>query len=151
MRLTLLIWILFSFHCYCSSKESLVVGNWVCDSFTVGDEAAGIFDVSHTVEYRSNGTSTDIHFYKLRGYEEQIWLKVAYSGPWKIEGNLLVEETEETEIVDAAHPELKNSEEVKAVMTFEDTKFVSEIIELTNSKFVTKKLDEDEIGTCLKV
>ncbi|QSX38417.1 hypothetical protein [Shewanella sedimentimangrovi] len=151
MRLILILLVLLPFDSHSTSKEELVVGNWKCDSFTIGEEDADIFDVTHTVEYRADGTSTDIHLYKLRGMEAQVWIKVAHTGPWKIQGDLLIEKAELTEILDAAIPELTKSEEMLQALSFEGETFISDIIELTKSKFVTKDHELDELGTCVKI
>jgi hypothetical protein len=151
MRITPILLVLFSFFSFASPDESLAVGNWKCDSFTVGEEGEDIFDVSHSVEYRSDGTSIDIHIYKLKGMEDEVWLKVAHSGPWKITGNILTEETAKTEIIDASIPELKSSIEIIEAVSYEGEVFISEIIELSKSKFITKDKELDEAGTCIKV
>jgi hypothetical protein len=150
MRVISILLVLFSFSSYGTTNESLAVGSWKCDSFTDGEEDVGIFDVTHTVEYRQNGTSTDIHIYRLRGMEDDVWIKVAHSGPWEINGNILTEEAVETVILDASIPELKDSKEILQVISYEGETFISEIIELSDSKFITKKKLEDA-GTCVKV
>jgi hypothetical protein len=151
MRIILIVLVIFSFYSFGTPNESLAVGNWKCDSFTDGDEDVGIFDVTHTVEYRQDGTSTDIHIYRLRGMEDDVWIKVAHTGPWKIKGNILTEEATETVILDASIPEIKDSKEVLESISYEGETFISEIIELSNSKFITKDKDLEEAGTCVKV
>jgi hypothetical protein len=142
----------FSSFSYGSTKEKMAIGQWLCEPYTVendGDQFA--FDVSHTVEYRDDGTSTDIHTYKMRGFEEQVWIKVSYSGPWKIEGDILYEVTEATKIIETSIPDLKDSKELLQALSSEDSSFVSDIIELSISKFTTRDKDVDEAVTCLKV
>ena len=151
MRISSLFLILFSFSTFGASDQSLAIGSWVCDSFTIGKEADGIFDVAHTVEYRKDGTSTDIHIYRLRGMEEDVWLKVAHSGPWKINENIITEETTKTVILDASIPELKNSPEMFDAVSYEGEVFLSDIIELSESKFITKDKELEEAGTCVKI
>ncbi|MCS6241392.1 hypothetical protein [Shewanella baltica] len=151
MRIFSIFLMLFSFSSFGSPYQSLAVGSWTCDPFSIGDESEGVFDVSHTVEYRADGTSTDIHVYRLRGMEEDFWLKVAHSGPWKINGNIITEEATKTVIVDASIPELKNSPEMLEAVSYEGEVFISEIIELSESKFITKDKELKEVGTCVKV
>lgn len=151
MRISSLFLILFSFSTFGAPNPSLAIGSWVCDSFTIGEEVEGIFDVSHTVEYRKDGTSTDTHIYRLRGMEEDVWLKVAHSGPWKINENIITEEATKTVILDASIPELKNSPEMFNAVSYEGEVFISEIVELSESKFITKYKELEEVGTCVKV
>lgn len=151
MRITPILFILFSISSFASPDESLAVGNWKCDSFIVGEEGENIFDVSHSVEYRSDGTSTDIHIYKMRGMEEDVWLKVAHTGPWKINGNIITEETATTIILDASIPELKSAPEMLEAVSYEGEVFISEIIELSKSRFITKDKELKEAGTCTKI
>lgn len=142
---------LFSFSSFGSPEQSLAVGIWTCDPFTISDDSEGVFDVSHTVEYRTDGTSTDIHVYRLRGMEEDVWLKVTHSGPWKINDNIITEEATKTLIVDASIPKLKKPLELLEAVLYEGEVFISEIIELSASKFITKDIEHKEVGTCVKV
>lgn len=150
MRISSVFLMLLSFSSFGSPDQSLAIGSWTCDPFTVGDELEGFFDVYHTVEYRSDGTSTDIHVYRLRGMEQDVWLEVAHSGPWKINGNIITEETAETVILDASIPELKDSPEMFDSVSYEGEVFISEIIELSESKFITRDREFKEVGTCVK-
>jgi len=151
MRIISILLVLVSCFSYGSPDESLALGNWKCDSFTDGDEEVGLFDVAHTVEYRQDGTSTDIHIYRLRGMEDDVWIKIAHSGPWKIEGTTLIEEAVETIIIDASIPELKESKDILQAISYEGETFISEIIELSSSKFITKDKELEEASTCVKV
>jgi hypothetical protein len=151
MRIISILLVLVSCFSHGSPDESLAFGNWKCDSFTDGDKEVGIFDVAHTVEYRKDGTSTDIHIYRLRGMEDDVWIKIAHSGPWKIEGTTLIEEAVETMIIDASIPELKESKEILQAISYEGETFISEIIELSSSKFITKDEEFEDAGTCVKV
>ncbi|PKH88652.1 hypothetical protein [Colwellia sp. Bg11-28] len=151
MRIIPILLVIFSFSSFASPDESLAVGNWKCDSFTVGEGDEDIFDVSHTVEYRVDGTSTDIHVYRLKGMEDDVWLKVSHSGPWKINGNTITEKAVKTIILDASIPELKNSVEILEAISYEGEVFISEIIELSQSRFITKDKELEEAGTCVKV
>jgi hypothetical protein len=152
MRYFTIILILFSSFSYSTTKEKMAIGQCLCDPYTVendGDQFA--FDVSHTVEYRDDGTSIDIHTYKMRGFEEQVWIKIAYTGPWKIEGDVLYEETDVTKIIETSIPDLEDSKELLQALSSEDLSFVSDIMELSTSKFTTKDKDVDKAVTCLKV
>jgi hypothetical protein len=151
MRFISTLLLLLSFASYGESQDAVAIGSWECEPYTIDEGEEGIFDVTHTVEYRPDGSSTDIHTYKLRGMEEQVWLKVSHSGPWKIQGKLLIEETESTEIIDASIPDLKQSEEMLQAVSFEGTTFISDIIELSKSKFITKDKEIGEASTCVKV
>jgi hypothetical protein len=129
--------------------SSSIVGKWECDPYDVGENHLG-FSVTHIVEYKTDGTSIDIHTYKMKGQEDNIWFDVAYSGPWKIEGNTLIEELDSTEIIKSSIPDLLHSKEILQAIALEDNKFVSDIIELSNSKLITKDVEYGEIGTCSK-
>jgi hypothetical protein len=83
--------------------------------------------------------------------EGDVWLKVAHSGPWKIKGNTLTEEAVKTLILDASIPELKSSQEMIQAVSYEGETFVSEIIELSKSRFITKDAEFEDAGTCVKV
>jgi len=151
MRYITIIFILFSFFSYGATKEEMAIGQWLCDPYIVENDVDQFtFDVSHTVEFLDDGTSTDIHTYKMRGFEEQIWITVSYTGPWKIEGDVLYEETEDTKIIETSIPDLKDSKELLKALSFEDSSFVSDIIDLSVSKFTTKDRSVDEVVTCLK-
>ena len=151
MRLISTLLLLLSFASYGESQDAVVIGSWKCDPYSIDEGEDGIFDVTHVVEYRPDASSTYIHTYKLRGMEEEVWVKVSHSGHWKIQGKLLIEETESTEIIDVSTPNLKQSEEMLQVVSFEGITFVSDIIELSKSKFITKDKESGEASICVKV
>lgn len=152
MRELLVLFYIITTSVYASQKESLAIGKWSCDPYTIDTVAEGFsLDVTHIVEYRRDGTSTDTHTFKIRGFEDTMWFKVAYSGPWKIENNVLIEGLDSTLIIDASIPELMHSEEMLEAVSFEEKEFISDILDLTKSKFTTKDRELDESGTCIKV
>ncbi|MEC8226369.1 MAG: hypothetical protein VX010_09505, partial [Pseudomonadota bacterium] len=59
--------------------------------------------------------------------------------------------TTKTVILDASIPELKNSPEMFDAVSYEGEVFLSDIIELSESKFITKDKELEEAGTCVKI
>jgi len=142
----------FSPLSYSSEQDNLILGKWECEPYEVGEGEFG-FSVTHIVEYLPDGKSIDTHTWSLRGQEDKLWFKVLYSGPWKIEGFTLTEGLETSTIIEASNPELMTKEsidELIQIIAFEEDVFISEIVELSELKLVTKDTEYKELGVCTK-
>lgn len=134
-----------------ASQDSSIIGVWSCEPYSIGNSEFG-FNVEHQVNYQANGVSIDLHTWKFTGPHE-FWFSVEYRGPWQIVDGKLIETLEVTEVTHVSDEDFLTKEGVigaLAEMPQPEKVIKSSILELTNSKLVTKDLAYGNIGTCLR-
>ncbi|WP_057830369.1 hypothetical protein [Colwellia sp. TT2012] len=136
---------------FASESENEILGVWTCDPFDIGDTEFG-FAVTHKVNYKSDGTSIDTEIWRFTGPQD-FWFSVDYSGPWKIENDILTETLVKTEVTYVSNDDFHSKEAVIVVlseMQQPDEVVISKIVKISKSKLVTKNTTYGDIGTCIR-
>jgi hypothetical protein len=132
MRLITIILLIAPVFTYANSLESLITGKWTCDPYEFYlQEMDIIFDVTHKIEYGTNGIATYIHTFQMKGNADFFWFKTSSMGPWNVKGNKLTAEIDSTKIIDGSIPAPLISEDLAKAIGSLEKSYISEILEST--------------------
>ncbi len=145
MRVISILLLIVPIFSYADNQESLIVGKWSCYPYFFEIKEKDLhFRVTNKIEYEPDGTTTNIHTFKLIGNQEFLWFKTLSSGTWKIEGNKLTDRITSTKIIDGSIPAPLTSKNILGAISFDGRKGVSEIQNLTKTYFIKYFLVEKD-------
>jgi hypothetical protein len=139
-----------------NTLQDNILGHWVCEPYKKYLTDTVYFNVEIDSYFYDDGTGFDIQTWKYSVEEEQIWFSLKLTGPWKLKDGVLIETTYEESILDTSDriKELPNFNVKEVFKSLNDTVYPlnskSEILTLSKSAFISKKLSDGEIVSCVR-
>jgi hypothetical protein len=137
-----------------STYQDHILGHWVCEPYKKYFTDTVYFNVEIDSYYYEDGTGFDIQTWTYSVEKEQLWFSLKLAGPWELKGGVLIETTNEESILDTSDriKELPNFNVKEVFKSLNNTSYPlnskSEILTLSKSSFISKKLSDGKVISC---
>ena len=139
-----------------STLQDNILGHWVCEPYKKYLSDTVYFNVEIDSYYNEDGTGFDIETWTYNVEEEKIWFSIKLTGPWELKDGLLIVSTDEESILDSSDrvKELPNFNVKEVFKSLNNTTYPLnskfEILTLSKSSFITKKLSDGKVDSCVR-